>query len=96
MSSRSNSFFYIFITIVIFLIAILQYELWLSNTGLLSYNTLSADVISETKEVKDKTQANTKLYSKVISLRKNGEVLESLARQNMGLIKKGEIFYSVN
>lgn len=95
MNNKSNIFFYVFITIIILLIALLQYQLWFSNTGLLSYKTLSSNVRSESQKVKNKTQTNIKLYSEVVSLRNNSEVLESLARQNMGLIKKGEIFYSV-
>ncbi|KEI35519.1 FtsB family cell division protein [Allofrancisella frigidaquae] len=92
---KSNTFFYIFITIVLLLITILQYDLWFSNTGLLSYEHLKKAVKTQTKEVQEQYQTNAQLYSEVVSLRKNSEVLESLARQNMGFIKKGEVFYSV-
>ncbi|QIV95811.1 cell division protein FtsB [Allofrancisella inopinata] len=95
MSIKSNTFFYIFISIVLLLITILQYNLWFSNTGLLSYEHLKKAVKTQTKGVQEQYQTNAQLYSEVVSLRKNSEVLESLARQNMGFIKKGEVFYSV-
>lgn len=95
MNTKSNFFFYFFISAVILLIIILQYDLWFSNTGILKYNELKKAVVTQSKEVKQKSQTNTQLYSEVVSLRKNNEVLQSLARENMGLIKKGEVFYSV-
>ncbi|AJI56186.1 FtsB family cell division protein [Francisella philomiragia] len=95
MDIKSNSFFYIFISAVLLLIILLQYQLWFSNTGLLNYETLKKSIATQTKEIKHKSQTNAQLYSEVVSLRKNSEVLESLARENMGFIKQGEIFYSV-
>ncbi|AJI62552.1 FtsB family cell division protein [Francisella tularensis] len=95
MDIKSNSFFYIFISVVLLLIAILQYDLWFSNTGFIKYQALKKSVISQQKEVKHKSQTNVQLYSEVVSLRQNSEVLESLARENMGLIKQEEVFYSV-
>ncbi|ASG68481.1 cell division protein FtsB [Francisella halioticida] len=95
MNTKSNFFFYFFISAVVLLIIILQYDLWFSNTGLIKYNALKKTVATQSKEVKQKSQTNVQLYSEVVSLRKNNEVLQSLARENMGLIKKGEVFYSV-
>ncbi|API86436.1 FtsB family cell division protein [Francisella uliginis] len=95
MNTKSNFFFYFFISAVILLIIILQYDLWFSNTGIFKYNELKKAVATQSKEVKQKSQTNAQLYSEVVSLRKNNEVLQSLARENMGLIKKGEVFYSV-
>ena len=95
MNIKSNSFFYFFIVVVSFLIVTLQYQLWFSSTGVFKYNSITKLIKSKTVEVNDKTQTNNQLYAEVVSLRKNSEVLESLARQNMGFIKKGEVFYSV-
>ena len=95
MNVKSNSFFYFFIAVVALLIAVLQYQLWFSSTGLFKYESLTKSLKAQTQKVNGKTQTNNQLYSEVVSLRNNSEVLESLARQNMGFIKKGEIFYSV-
>ncbi|MDE4944785.1 cell division protein, partial [Francisella tularensis subsp. holarctica] len=40
MDIKSNSFFYIFISVVLVLISILQYNLWFSNTGFIKYQAL--------------------------------------------------------
>ena len=95
MNIRSNSFFYFFITVILLLIVLLQSQLWFSSTGIIKYSSLKKSVKAQNQEVSNKTQTNNKLYSEVVSLRNNSEVLESLARQNMGFIKKGEVFYSV-
>lgn len=95
MNVKSNSFFYFFIAVVALLIVVLQYQLWFSSTGLFKYESLTKSLKAQTQKVNGKTQTNNQLYSEVVSLRNNSEVLESLARQNMGFIKKGEIFYSV-
>ena len=95
MNIKSNSFFYFFIMVVLFLIVVLQYQLWFSSTGVFKYSSINKSVKAQTVEVDDKTLTNNQLYSEVVSLRRNSEVLESLARQNMGFIKKGEVFYSV-
>ena len=92
---KSNSFFYFFIIVVSLLIVVLQYQLWFSSTGVVKHSSLTKSVKIQALEVNDKTQTNNQLYSEVVSLRKNSEVLEGLARQNMGFIKKGEVFYSV-
>ncbi|MFT4693917.1 MAG: cell division protein FtsB [Francisella sp.] len=81
--------------VVLFLIVVLQYQLWFSSTGVFKYSSINKSVKAQTVEVDDKTLTNNQLYSEVVSLRRNSEVLESLARQNMGFIKKGEVFYSV-
>ena len=93
MKAKSNRLFYAFIFLVIVLIFVLQYTLWFSNTGVIKYIALKQDVTMLKSKIKQKSQTNTELYSEVVSLRKDNEVLESLARQNFGLIKKGEVFY---
>lgn len=95
MNIKSNSFFYLFISAVVLLIALLQYQLWFSSTGLINYKHLKKIVATQTKEVKQKTQTNIQLYAEIVSLRKNSEVLESLAREDLGLVKQDEVFYSV-
>ena len=81
--------------VVLLLIVVLQYQLWFSSTGVFKYSYINKSVKAQTVEVNDKTLTNNQLYSEVVSLRRNSEVLESLARQNMGFIKKDEVFYSV-
>lgn len=96
MKAKSKISFYIFICIIISFILILQYELWFSETGIIEYKNLKKAVSTQTIDVDNKSQINLKLYSEVVSLRKNSSVLEGLARQNMNFVKNGEIFYSVN
>ena len=91
----NNNFFYFFICLVIVMIISLQYSFWFSHTGYLNYKKVKSEVFEQQQEVIAKEENNNKLYSEVTSLRNNSSVLESLARENMGYIKKGEFFYSV-
>ncbi len=96
MRAKSNFSFYILILVILSFITVLQYELWFSNTGIIQYHASEKSVQEKSAYVDHKKQENLKLYSEVVSLRKNSSVLEGLARQNMNFVKKGEIFYSVN
>jgi cell division protein FtsB len=91
----NNNFFYIFISLVVLMIFALQYSFWFSHTGYLNYKKVKSEVFVQQEEVVAKEENNNKLYSEVTSLRNNSSVIESLARENMGYVKKGEFFYSV-
>ncbi|MFC4891846.1 septum formation initiator family protein [Pseudofrancisella aestuarii] len=95
MKVKTNTPFYAFIAVVILLIVSLQYNFWFSDTGYLKLKSLRVKVVQEKQEVNNKQLNNEKLYSEVVSLRDNNSVLENLARENLGYIKKGEVFYSV-
>ena len=87
--------FYIFILVIIFFIIVVQYKAWFSVTGYYKYQQLTKTIQIMSKNVDDLKDNNKKLYAEVVSLQKNNVVLDSLARENLGLIKKNETFYMI-
>ena len=87
-----------FIAIVIVLtgiIGLLQYQLWFGPSGVFVSQQLKVKVAQEKELVSQLSERNQRLYDEVISLRENDEVVEGLARENLGLIKEDETFYLI-
>jgi cell division protein FtsB len=77
------------------ILAILQYRLWFANDGLLKAFHLK-HVISEAQAKNDSfAKHNVYLASEISALKKGGDAIENRARSDLGMVKKGEIFYQV-
>ncbi len=79
--------------IVIVIIAVLQYKLWFAPSGMRHIWTLQKQV----KAQADKNQAlrvrNAALEAEVNDLKHGQDAIEERARQDLGMVKKGEVFY---
>lgn len=84
-----------FILLLIIAIVYLQYDLWGTRAGVVSLHQLQASNHVQMLENQKLKMRNDQVYAEVVSLRSNDEVLEGLARQNLGLIKQGEVFYEL-
>ncbi len=82
----------IFIVLVA-LLFLLQYQLWLSDGGLLTVVQLKNQISEQKKENDKLKQRNSHLMADIEDLRKGSEAAEERARHDLGMIKKGEIFY---
>ncbi|MDA7742201.1 septum formation initiator family protein [Francisellaceae bacterium] len=85
--------------IVVLLLAVgiilLQLDLWSSQSGIGPIISLNQNV-SKLEQSNSKIRArNNALYDEVVSLRDNNNVIEGLAREDLGLIKKGETYFQV-
>jgi len=77
------------------LIIMLQIQLWSGSSGIFQVNELSSIVAKEHDINVLLSERNQSLYDEVISLREDNAVVEGLARENLGLIKQGEVFYQL-
>ncbi|MFZ9035699.1 MAG: FtsB family cell division protein [Francisellaceae bacterium] len=85
--------YFLFVAILISGIIALQYDLWFSRNGIVETHHLRQAVVAEARIIKSLEARNSKRYSEILSLRHSGDVLEGLAREDLGYIKKGELFY---
>jgi cell division protein FtsB len=85
----------IFISIIILLIALLQYRLWFSNDGIEQIQHDQLMLADLKKQVEEKRERNAALYAEVEDLRKGQESLEERARNELGMIRAGETFFQV-
>ena len=75
------------------LLLLLQYRLWLADGGLAEANRLSQQLTDAEIENASLTARNDKLTREVLALQGGNEAVEKNARENLGLIKEGEVYY---
>lgn len=81
--------------IVIALFAFLQYELWFSPTGMRSNSELKHQVAAAQAQNQRLSQRNKQLLADINDLKRAKQAVEERARHNMGMVKRGEVFYQV-
>lgn len=84
-----------FVIVLLALFAVLQYRLWFGNDGILQSIKMHHQVTLESEKVDTLQKKNDALLSEINSLKKGGEAIENHARNDLGMIKKGEVFYQV-
>jgi cell division protein FtsB len=75
------------------LILLLQYRLWLAEGGLAEASRLQARVERERAINAELMARNAALEQEVLELQTGTRELEALAREDLGLVKEGEIYY---
>ena len=82
-------------TIFIILIVLIQYPLWAGRGGW--YNVFQLiDEYEIQKKINDKLRKNNNaLRVEVNDLKKRTDAIEERAREELGMIKKGEIYFQV-
>ena len=81
--------------ILVALILLLQYPLWLGKGGWLKVWDLGQQVEAQ-KQVNQKTQArNMVLDAEVHDLKQGTEAIEERARNELGMIKRDEVFFQI-
>lgn len=74
----------------------LQYHLWFQPDGVLSVSHARKQLMIETSVNEALKADNEKLITQIKFMKSNKDVaIESQARQDLGMIKKGETFYQV-
>ena len=75
------------------LLLLLQYRLWFAEGGLAEANRLNVRLENAEAENAELSARNEVLTNEVIALQGGNEAVEKNARENLGLIKEGEIYY---
>ena len=84
--------------IAVFLLVLLlwlQYKVWLRDGGIPEILQLEHEVEEVEAEVKRLQERNASLDAEVKDLKKGLDAIEERARSEMGMIKKGEVYYQV-
>ncbi len=72
-----------------------QYALWFGDKNMFDLYRLKNSAEQTRVENEALGQRNQRLVAEVIDLKNGGETLETIARSELGLIKKGETFYQI-
>ena len=83
------------LTLLVILLVYLQYSLWFGDGSLQDVWRLHQDVEQQRQENAVLRERNEALEAEVLDLQQGLEAIEEHAREDLGMIKKGEIFYQV-
>ena len=81
--------------ILIALLIGLQIKLWVGDGGMRDLRAIRARVSEQQADNTKLKQRNDALHADVEDLKHGQDAVESRARQQLGLIKPGEVFYQV-
>jgi len=82
-------------TVLIILILWIQYHIWYGKKGYQKLSSLEIKITEQNEFNNSLREQNTALKHEIDLMRNNPKVLEEKAREHLGLIKKGEVFYRV-
>jgi cell division protein FtsB len=75
------------------LLAVLQYRLWVGHDGFAEVQRLREAIRTQQVENRKLRARNANLAAEVKDLKEGLEVIEELARRELGMIARGETFY---
>ncbi len=73
----------------------LQYRLWFEQGGMKDLAQLKKNLVLQMKENENLKKRNDELLFQIERLQNSQDAAESRARNELGMIKKGETFYQV-
>lgn len=85
----------IFPILLVLLLIFLQYRLWFDDDGVLNMLQLKKQLANAEQVNMALKTRNDDLLKQIQQLQDNQDAIESRARQELGMIKKGEVFYQV-
>ncbi len=77
------------------LLVLLQCRLWFQHGGIIDMMRLKGQLTKEAQQNEQLQKRNADLLQQVQHLQKSDAAVESRARHELGMIKKGETFYQV-
>ena len=83
------------IATLVFVLLVLQYQLWLSENAMRATWGLEAAVTTRTLENEQKADRNAALEAEVLDLKQGLAAVEERARSELGMIGENETFYLV-
>lgn len=83
------------IGILFFLLILLQYHLWVGEGSLAEVQSLKKEIALQKEELAAFRRRNDALQAEVDDLKKGLEAIEARARNELGMIRSGEVFYQI-
>jgi len=81
------------VVILAILFVFLQYKLWFADDGVQQTQALQARIAKQQEENTKVQHENQDLNTEIVSLKKNPNEVEGLARDRLGMVKQGETYY---
>jgi cell division protein FtsB len=84
------------VILLILLLVILQYKVWFAHGSFMDTLRLKKQLIEQQSLNTQLQERNAKIAKNIKILKESNSSIESHARKELGLIKKGETFYQTN
>lgn len=84
-----------FLIPIIGLLLVLQYELWIAPGGFFAIRRLRHNIALVKKTNQELQERNDALLADIKDLKHGNEAIEERAREELGMVKKDEVFYQV-
>lgn len=81
------------IILLAILLIVVQIQFWFGKDGVSETISLKHAISAQTKENKQLEKKNKKLAKRVLLLKNGKDMVENLAREQMGMVKPGERYY---
>jgi len=83
------------LAVLVVILVVLQYRLWIAEGSMAEKRRLDQQVVQQTEVNRKLSQRNAVLEREVLELQTGNEAVEERAREQLGLIREGEVFYQV-
>ncbi len=83
------------VAILFVLLGLLQYKLWVGDGSLSEVWHLRQKIGAQETENRGLRQRNQQLEAEVLDLKEGLDAAEERAREELGMVKRGEVFYLV-
>jgi cell division protein FtsB len=84
------------VLILLCLLVALQLELWYGEGGVRAQRRMEIRIGEQKAELRRLEVRNRMLQQEILDLKEGMDAIEERARSEMGMIKRGEIFYQIN
>jgi cell division protein FtsB len=83
------------LAVLLLILAVLQYRLWFAEGSLAEQRRLELQVEEQTRINNQLLERNAVVEREVLELQTGNKGVEKRAREQLGLVRKGETFYQV-
>ncbi|MCL5261499.1 MAG: cell division protein FtsB [Gammaproteobacteria bacterium] len=83
------------LVVLLIIFCALQYNLWFAKDGLISAWKIERMISEQKAKNLELQKQNANLTSDIEALKRGGDAIENRARSDLGMVKKGEVFYQI-
>ena len=85
----------VLIVILLFMLLALQYRLWFGEGSFAEVSYLKSEIKRQQLELSRMKQQNLELRAEIDDLRQGLEAVEERARNELGMIREGEVYFQI-
>ena len=85
----------LFISILIAVLALFQYDFWFGKNGYLDYQNTTAEIAQHKQENQQLSQRNQIIAAEIKDLKEGVDAIEERARSQHEMVKPNEVFYHI-